>query len=98
MNEPIPELSEELKASLLNVVIADFSYYVSVCMDECFTEFFRVSDLTEATFFTDVMISLQVALGVYWWAACEFIAEQTSTIQKAVFAHPWTSLNAKIPN
>ncbi len=97
-SQSMPELSDEIKASLINVVVADFTYYVSVCMDECFTEFFRVTDLTEASFFTDVMSNLEVALGVYWWAACDYIAENTEEIQKAVFAHPWTSLNVKIHN
>ena len=89
MKEPLPELDEATKKVLLRVVISDFNQYISTCSDEFFTEFFRATDVTQTSFFNEVMYEVEQILGVYWWKACEFISEKTQEIQQSVFVRPW---------
>ncbi|WP_070964930.1 hypothetical protein [Vibrio sonorensis] len=91
MKEPLPELDEATKKVLLRVVIYDFTDYVSTCSDELLSEFFNSSDITQVSFFNEVMHNIEQILGVYWWKALEFISERTREIQQSVFVQPWES-------
>ena len=88
MKDQLPDLDEATKQVLLRVVISDFTQFIFTCSDESFSEFFRTTDITEASFFNDVMYDIEQILGVHWWEALDFIAEKTEEIQNSIFVQP----------
>ena len=91
MIEALPELDEETKTVLIRVVTGYFSDYISYCSDDSFTEFFRATDITQTSFFDEVMCNVEQILGVYWWRAQELISENTKEIQAVIFSKPWVN-------
>ena len=88
MKDQLPDLDEATKQVLLRVVISDFTQFISTCTDDSFLEFFRTTDITQTSFFNDVMYDIEQILDAYWWKACDFLAEKTEEIQKSIFFQP----------